>query len=141
MRKNNSITLQALSEYVRDLVYDDFSRCMKWNISVIHPRTNDGDVGFSGGIWCRKNANNFLSVSFSYSETRGIYNFKAWINKSEIRFSFGETPSFEEFKEATERIFINEEFCTKAKTSFERTKDGVYATGNKWAKENFDATH
>lgn len=26
-------------------------------------------------------------------------------------------------------------------TPYERTRDAVYATGNKWAKENFDATH
>lgn len=27
------------------------------------------------------------------------------------------------------------------KTPHERTRDVVYATGNRWAKENFDATH
>lgn len=26
-------------------------------------------------------------------------------------------------------------------TPYERTRDAVCATGNKWAKENFDATH
>lgn len=27
------------------------------------------------------------------------------------------------------------------KSPYERTRDSVYATGNKWAKENFDTTH
>lgn len=138
----SNITLQQLAEYMRDAVYDDFARHMEWSLSVIHPRTNDGDVGFSGGIWNKQDkVKNSMSVRLSFSETRGIYNFKAWINGSEIRFGFGETPSFEEFKEAVNRIFIEEEFSVKTRGPFERTRGRVYATGNKWAKENFDATH
>jgi len=30
---------------------------------------------------------------------------------------------------------------TKAASPYERTKSRVYATGNKWAIENFNATH
>lgn len=100
------------------------------------------DVGFSGGIWTDyQKAKNQMSISFGFSDTKGIYNFKAWINSSEIRFSFGENPTFEDFKKTAERIFIDEEFCIKTKTPYERTRDKVYATGNRWAKENFDATH
>lgn len=80
-------------------------------------------------------------ISFCFSETRGIYNFKSWVNKSEIRWVFGETPTFDEFKQASEKIFIEQEFCTKPMSPYDRTSSKVYATGNKWAKENFDATH
>lgn len=138
----NDITLQQLAEYMRDTVYDDFSRNMEWSLRVIHPRTDDGDVGFSGGIWNkREKVKNSMSVSFSFSETKGIYNFKAWINDIETRFGFGETPTFNEFQAAISRIFIEEEFCIKKAGPFERTRERVYATGNRWAKENFDTTH
>lgn len=142
MSKKSDVSLQTLAEFIRDLVYDDFSRNLRWSLSVIHPKTDDGDVGFSGGIWTDyQKAKNQMSISFGFSDTKGIYNFKAWINSSEIRFSFGENPMFEDFKKAAERIFIDEEFCIKTKTPYERTRDKVYATGNRWAKENFDATH
>lgn len=88
-----------------------------------------------------KRSENSMSVSLSFSETRRIYNFKAWINGCEMRFGFGETPTFEEFKVAINRIFVEKEFCVKIEGPFERTREKVYATGNKWAKENFDATH
>lgn len=142
MGKKSDVSLQTLAEFIRDLVYDDFSGNLRWSLSVIHPKTDDGDVGFSGGIWTDyQKAKNQMSISFGFSDTKGIYNFKAWINSSEIRFSFGENPTFEDFKKTAERIFIDEEFCIKTKTPYERTRDKVYATGNRWAKENFDATH
>lgn len=138
----SNITLQQLAEHMRNLAYDDFSRKIRWSLGVIHPKTNDGDVGFSGGIWNDpQEATTYMSISFCFSETRGIYNFKSWVNKSEIRWVFGETPTFDEFKQASEKIFIEQEFCTKPMSPYDRTSSKVYATGNKWAKENFDATH
>lgn len=83
----SNITLQQLAEYMRNLAYDDFSRKIRWSLGVIHPKTNDGDVGFSGGIWNDpQEATTYMSISFCFSETRGIYNFKSWVNKSEIRW-------------------------------------------------------
>ena len=112
MGKKSDVSLQTLAEFIRDLVYDDFSRNLRWSLSVIHPKTDDGDVGFSGGIWTDyQKAKNQMSISFGFSDTKGIYNFKAWINSSEIRFSFGENPTFEDFKKTAERIFIDEEFA------------------------------
>lgn len=100
----SNITLQQLAEYMRNLAYDDFSRKIRWSLGVIHPKTNDGDVGFSGGIWNDpQEATTYMSISFCFSETRGIYNFKSWVNKSEIRWVFGETPTFDEFKQASEK--------------------------------------
>ena len=87
MSKKSDVSLQTLAEFMRDLVYDDFSRNLRWSLSVIHPKTDDGDVGFSGGIWTDyQKVKNQMSISFGFS-------------------------------------------------------DKVYATGNRWAKENFDATH
>jgi hypothetical protein len=43
----------------------------------------------------------------------------------------------ENLKKDSERVSIHR--CHKS--PYERTKAAVYATGNKWAIENFDATH
>lgn len=51
MGKKSDVSLQTLAEFIRDLVYDDFSVNLRWSLSVIHPKTDDGDVGFSRGIW------------------------------------------------------------------------------------------
>ena len=40
----------------------------------------------------------------------------------------------------TEAVFRGQRI-TKTKDPFERTRAAVYATGNKWAIENFEATH
>lgn len=93
--------LQEFAELLRDIAYsDNQSHHIDWHLSVVHPRTNDGDVGFSGGLWNRIPLNDkTVSISFSFSETRGIYNFKLWRNRSEIRFNFGETPTYGLFKD------------------------------------------
>ena len=41
-------------------------------------------------------------------------------------------------RDCNEEVNIKERFI---KTPFERTRNAVYATGNKWAIENFNATH
>ena len=37
MSKKSDVSLQTLAEFMRDLVYDDFSRNLRWSLSVIHP--------------------------------------------------------------------------------------------------------
>ena len=93
--------LQEFAELLRDIAYsDNQSHGIDWSLSVIHPRTNDGDVGYSGGLWHRNLQRYFgVSISFSFSETRGIHNFKMWRNGSQIRFGFGEKPTYEQFKD------------------------------------------
>lgn len=41
----------------------------------------------------------------------------------------------------TEGIPVREAILKSSKTPYERTRRQVYATGNKWAIENFNATH
>lgn len=94
MKKFN---LQELAELMRDIAYsDNLKHGIDWRLAVVHPCTNDGDVGYSGGLW---NRNCKVSVSFSFSESRGIHDFKMWLDRSEIRYDFGEKPSYEQLKE------------------------------------------
>ena len=110
MRKNN-VGLQELAELMRDVAYsDNQSHGISWSLRVLHPKTNEGDVGFSGGIWNNFNKSRIpVSISFSYSESKGIYGFKSWRNMAEVRHSFEETPSFDEFKELLIKEFAVEE--------------------------------
>lgn len=93
--------IQELAELLRDIAYgDNQSHHIDWHLSIIHPRTNDGDVGYSGGLWNRDYPiNNGISIRFSFSETRGIHNFKLWKARSDVHFEFGENPTFEQFKD------------------------------------------
>jgi hypothetical protein len=99
-------TLQELAEFLRDAAYsDNMSHEIDWSLRVLHPRDNDGSVGFSGGLWTRRNTQKAksrlkdVSISFSYSETQGITQFQLWRDHMEIRgFPFGEHPSFEAFR-------------------------------------------
>lgn len=114
MKKDNP-TLQELAEFLRNAAYaDDQSHGIDWSLNVIHPRTNDGDVGFSGGLWTRdgvwnsdhtyKKAQIYISLSYSYSETRGIYGVKRWKDRCEI-FTEDKTMPFEKFKEIVISLF------------------------------------
>ena len=47
--------------------------------------------------------------------------------------------SYFEFSKWVDENF--EEKCSYSGTPYERTRARVYATGNKWAIENFNATH
>ena len=90
MRKN-TITVQEFATLLRDIAYaDDLSHHLQWSLSVIHPKTSDGDVGYSGGIWCNHNFKHKkdISVSFSFSEMKGIYLFKLWRDRIDTRFDF-----------------------------------------------------
>jgi len=100
-------TLQELSELLRNAAYsDDMKHEIDWRLAVIHPRNNDGVVGFSGGIWHKHNAKlkeNIkanISMSISFDELNGITDFQMWRNGCEVQgFPFGRKPSFHEFKE------------------------------------------
>ena len=111
MGKKNKLTLQELAEYMRDAAYsDDQSHHIRWSLSVIHPKTNDGDVGFSGGLWTdNMKTKVYKSVSFSFSDSRGITDFHTWIDHDEIRHPFGGAPSFEDFKETIIKLFAIEQ--------------------------------
>lgn len=85
----SKITVQEFATLLRDIAYsDDQSHRLQWSLDVIHPKTNDGDVGYSGGIWCNHNFEHKknISVSFSFSESKGIYQFKLWRDQCDTRF-------------------------------------------------------
>jgi len=87
----NKVTVQEFAKTLRNIAYaDDLRHKLQWSLRVIHPVTNEGDVGYSGGLFCNPNftPRNEVSISFSFSESKGIYQFQLWRNKSEIRFDF-----------------------------------------------------
>lgn len=44
-------TLQELAEFISSVAYsDNLSHHIDWRLSVINPKTNDGDVEFSGSM-------------------------------------------------------------------------------------------
>lgn len=85
---NKKVTVQELAEVLRNIAYSDNQKHhLSWSLNVIHPKTNDGDVGYSGGVFHNhpfkghKNAD----FSFSYSESRGIYQFHLWRDRIEVK--------------------------------------------------------
>ena len=85
------IIVQELAATLRNIAYSDGQKHkLQWSLHVIHPRTNDGDAGYSGGIWCNHNFKHRtdISISFSFSESRGIHQFHMWRDRCEIRFDF-----------------------------------------------------
>lgn len=107
MKKDNP-TLQELAEFLRNAAYaDNQSHGIDWSLYVIHPRTNNGDLGFGGGLWTHNRCkidNRHISLSFSYSETKGIYRVQRWKDKCEI-FTEDKTMPFESFKEIVISLF------------------------------------
>jgi len=76
--------LQELAETLRNAAYSDGqSHKLDWSLNVIHPKTNDGDVGFSGGIW-KNDKKEYKSLHLSFSETLGIHDVHIYTEKSEI---------------------------------------------------------
>lgn len=49
--------------------------------------------------------------------------------------------SDDEYQRKEEKEVKKEKTSKRKPTPYERTRDTVYATGNKWAIENFNATH
>ena len=106
--KKKVVPLQELVTFMRDVAYsDNQSHKIDWSMSIIHPSTNDGCMGYSGGLWNSRKANEdgFRSISFSYDEVKGITNFKTWIEHAEIRHDCGDKPTFEEFKPICLKMF------------------------------------
>ena len=98
-------TVQELATLLRDIAYaDNLAHKLDWSLRIVHPKTNDGDVGYSGGIWRNHNHRDKkdISVSLSFSETKGIHLFQLWRDRKEVHFNFvgkGGQISFEKFKE------------------------------------------
>lgn len=111
----NKLTLQELATFMRNLAYaDNQKHGIDWSLYVIHPSTNDGCVGFSGGLWHRNRTEDRVSVSISFDEVEGIYNFQLWEDRCEIRFGFEQTPTFDEFKKVCiERFKVDKLFDPK----------------------------
>ena len=60
---------------------------------------------------------------------------KFYLDESDVDYLaelIGELPSFD---------YCEEDKPKDRRTPYERTRDYVYSTGNKWAIENFNATH
>lgn len=98
----NIVNIQKLATFLRDAAYaDNQSHGIEWRLAIVHPVTSDGVIGYSGGMWYRDRESHVedVSVSFSYDSIKGISNFHLWKDKIEVNFSFGNKPSFVEFKE------------------------------------------
>ena len=71
-------TLQEVAELLRNAVYsDEQTNEIVWSLRVLHPKTNEGVVGFSGGIWHRADPRNKknkgrrnTSISFAFEEKK-----------------------------------------------------------------------
>ena len=105
--KRNIVSLQELATFMRNVAYaDNLKHEISWSLSVIHPSTDDGVIGFSGGLWHR---NKFppdedrVSVSFSYDEKRGIYHFDVWCGNYKV--DTNREPSYEEFQKEVIEAF------------------------------------
>lgn len=109
--RREKIELQDLAVFLRDAAYGDGqTHKISWSLSIIHPMTNDGEIGYSGGIWTAGEAKHAVSIQFSYSQSAGVYNFKMWKDRNEIRHRFaGDKPAFEEFKKIVTGAFGIEE--------------------------------
>lgn len=133
----NEITVQSLAECLRDVAYgDNQAQRIQWNLRVIHPRTNDGVVGYSGGIWhdivpedkavnaTRKGAN--ISIQFSFDEINGVKPLHKYeMNEDRSGYKPDETQTFTEIKPL-------EEYLAK---SFHLTE--IYRHGGKSEKVNY----
>ena len=109
MKKKNTITVQEMATFLRNLAYgDNLEHGIDWSLSVIHPITNDGCVGYSGGLWHRNKQGDRVSINFSFDEINGIYNFVLWKDSCEIRLDFGDKPLFDEFKKVCIEQFKSE---------------------------------
>lgn len=99
MKNTNTTTVQEMATFLRNLAYGDNQKHgIDWCLHVIHPKTNDGCVGYSGGLWHRNKQEDRVSINFSFDKINGVYHFGLWKDRCEIRLAFGDKPSFDEFK-------------------------------------------
>lgn len=105
--KRNIVSLQELAKFMRNVAYaDNLKHGISWSLSVIHPSTDDGVIGFSGGLWHRDKFppdKNRVSVNFSYDEKNGIYHFGYWLGDAKI--DSNSKPTFDEFCEVVIKAF------------------------------------
>lgn len=115
----SKVTLQEFAEFLRNAAYaDNLEHGIEWSLNVIHPRTDWGAVGFTGGIWHkplnwifvqkdkaekRRRGKPSITINFSFDETKGIYNFVIFEDDNEVKSCskyqpFNGAPTFDEFK-------------------------------------------
>ena len=112
----NVVSLQELATFLRDVAYGDHQvHDICWRLDVLHPSTNDGVVGFAGGLWHRTPwFAEKVTLDFSYDEVRGITNCKCWVN--DMPLDVNKEPTFDEFKVlAIEKFRIKYLYATPSK--------------------------
>lgn len=107
MSKKSVCSVQELATMLRNAAYaDGQEHQLDWSLRVIHPSTNDGCVGYSGGIWkrqCNGGWNGYKCIDFSYSEVTGITEARAWSNHAQIQIE--ENPTLEELQTEIIKLF------------------------------------
>lgn len=77
-----------------------------------------------------------MRYSYSYTEKSTGKEFRLYELEKLHRANFN---SYGEFADWLDRHYTEQ--CRIIQSPYERTRAAVYATGNKWAIENFNATH
>lgn len=126
MKKKDIPSLQELAEFLRNAAYaNNHMLNIDWRMSIVHPRLPSGDIGYSGGIWfvgihqigkefwdkvvAQRGTDEIVSISFSYSESRGIENFNLFV---EDRHESRKVISFEDFKRVViDSFHIKKLYC------------------------------
>lgn len=103
-------SVQTLAEFMMNYSEQAYNRHkpVDWLLHVLHPRDNNGEVSYSGGLWTHHDLDKpfpkpYNSLAFSYSQTLGVYRIQRWKDK----YPFGEIKgiAFEGFKELVSRVF------------------------------------
>ena len=104
---NKAPSIQEVALFVKNVVLEEnmLHLPLKWMIHLVHPQDNNGDASYGGGIWTDTDAHSsaYRSLSFSYSETCGIYGLQAWKERTLVLQK--EYLSFEEFQKSVGRFF------------------------------------
>ena len=123
---------QKLAKALQSIAYaDKQTHGICWSLAIIHPQTDfNGEMGYSGGIWHDRNRphkkrKHDISISFSFSESIGIHQFKLWRSGAEIVPSFVYTKGdidgrikFDDFVELAIKEFdIDELWIAKAEAT------------------------
>lgn len=106
----NVPALQDLVRYMASFCGDGecASHIVDWTMYVVHPKDYNGDISYSGGLWTHSDLGAprpkpYHSLSFSYSQTRGIHAVEAW--KDSCSVLQREKMTFEVFKDYARRLF------------------------------------